>query len=115
MNGNLKAFLIKHNKEFERLITAERKDQCEYDSKSRDIGMDLSLLITWSYQVRLCFIFNQWPILSKYILWDNGFISILSFFKYPNHTFIVKRNFHIIFFFLWLHVHFGEKPFAKRQ
>ena len=49
------------------------------------------------------------------ILWDNGFISILSFFKYPNHTFIVKRNFHIIFFFLWLHVHFGEKPFAKRQ
>ena len=37
-------------------------------------------------------------LINFYILWDNGFISILSFFKYPNHTFIVKRNFHIIFF-----------------
>ena len=58
MNGNLKAFLIKHNKEFERLIAAEREDEYVYDSKSKDIGMDLSLLIIWSYQVRLRFIFN---------------------------------------------------------
>ena len=51
MNGNLKAFLIKHNKEFEKLITAEREEQYVCDSKATDIGMDLSLLIIWSYQV----------------------------------------------------------------
>ena len=51
MNGNLKVFLIKHNKEFEQLITAEREKQYVYDRKSTDIGMDLSLLMIWSYQV----------------------------------------------------------------
>ena len=51
MNGNLKAFLIKHNKEFEQSITAEREEKYVHDSKSSGIGMDSSLLIIWSYQV----------------------------------------------------------------
>ena len=51
MNGNLKAFLIKYNKEFKQLITAEREEQYVYDGKSTAIGMDLSLLMIWSYQV----------------------------------------------------------------